>query len=179
VTPGVLAFGSEEASPVLSASRARRSPLRIAAYRQQRSQLYRLLAATHAGPLGYALFDTVRSLAASLLEYAEFLPPYPPPPAAVYHWSYGFCPGSCELGCGPASPAACLPRHFNFLADSTRRGAAKRRLREADYIERELLPCLDTIVKQMEVEAYRQLLVTTRQIVLKDAEQIRARPEVT
>lgn len=153
--------------------------MRIAAYRQQRSQLYRMLAATHAGPLGYALFDTVRSLAATLLDSAEFPPSYPPPPADVYHWSYGFCPGSCQLGCGPASPASCLPRHFNFLADSARRGAAKRRLREAAYIEHRLLPCLDSFIKQMEVEPYRQLLTTTRQIVVKDAEYIRTRPEVT
>ncbi|MDZ7703020.1 MAG: hypothetical protein U5L04_00870 [Trueperaceae bacterium] len=147
--------------------------MNIAAHRHQRSQLYRLLAAVHAGPLGYSLMETVRSAATGLLGLTELPGMLPEPPAQSYGESYGFCSGNPDLGCAATAPSDCLTGKFLYLAASARKGATKRREREADYIEHELLPCLETRIDEVTTDAHRQLLVISRAIVRADAACIR------
>lgn len=147
--------------------------MNIAAHRRQRSQLYRLLAAVHAGPLGYPLMETVRSAAAGLLGLPGLPEMFPEPPAQSYGESYGFCSGNPDLGCGAAAPRDCLTSKFFYLAESARKGASKRREREADYIEHELLPCLETRIGEVAIDAHRQLFIISRAIVRADAAYIR------
>jgi hypothetical protein len=146
--------------------------------RRRRARLYRLLAALHAGPLGIEIVPQVRRFWSELSDAA--LPDIAPsPPADLYRWAYGHCRGSSELGCTVGSPSDCLPAKFLHLADSARRGARQRRLREADFIDRELSPCLTMLHGQMEVEAYRDVMAFSRALVEADAARIRAAPDRT
>jgi hypothetical protein len=146
-----------------------------AEHRRLRSELYRHLAAAHAGPLGYALIDTVGDIATRLFGIEPPRAP-PAPKAELYRPAYGFCAGCPYLGCGPASPSHCLPAKFGELAYSAGKGAERRRIREADYIENDLLPCLDTVLLEMEPEPYRQLLELSKRILLADARQLTRSP---
>jgi hypothetical protein len=151
----------------------------VAEHRHKRSQLYKLLAALHAGPLGYALLDKIKSQATELLELSGLPETYPEPPADLYNWAYGFCQGNPDLGCGSNPPSTCLPAKLSQLSYSAGKGAVQRRLREVSYIEDEVVPCLDMLLSKMKVEAYRSILELTRQIVIADAQQIRHEPAIS
>jgi hypothetical protein len=146
--------------------------------RRRRARLYRLLAALHAGPLGIEIVPQIRKFWSELSDVT--LPDIAPsPPADLYRWAYGHCRGSAELGCTLGSPSDCLPAKFLHLAESARKGARQRRLREADFIEREIAPCLTMLHGQMEVEAYRDVMAFSRALVEADAVRMRADPERT
>jgi hypothetical protein len=77
--------------------------------------------------------------------------------------------GCAALNCGPNAPAQCLPGKFLQLAESARKGAAKRRQDEAAFIKNELVPCLETNVTHMQLEAYRSLASLSKAVVEADA----------
>lgn len=139
--------------------------------RKKRGRLYTLLAAMHSGSLGVELVPSVKALAEEVLALQNFPETLPPPPAELHRWGYGFCSGNAELGCAAGSPKNCLPAKLNYLATSAKKGAAKRRSNEADYIQNELIPCLETNIEHMEIEAYRDLIKLTKAIVEADAER--------
>jgi hypothetical protein len=140
--------------------------------RQKRQRLYELLAAMHTGPLGFSLVPNVKCLAKELFDLEAFPDVLPEPPAALHVWNYGYCPGCAALHCGPNSPAQCLPGKFLRLAESAGKGAGQRRLNEAAFIESELVPCLDTNVMHMQIEAYRSLAQLSKAIVQADAAKL-------
>gem|GEM_PF-1652736 len=148
-------------------------------WRDKRHQLYCLLAAMHAGPLGVELVPRIRNLAHELLGLSDLPEVLPPPPADMYRWSYGYCPGNPSIGCSAGSPSDCLPAKLTKLANSTLSRAARRRQQEADYIRQELLPCLETNLQQMEFEGYRSLMALTRTIVMEDVDRISVQGETT
>jgi hypothetical protein len=137
--------------------------------KQKRRHLYELLAAMHTGPLGFQLVPTIKALAKELYGLEDFPEVLPEPPAALHVWNYGYCPGCAALDCGPNAPAQCLPGKFLRLADSSSKGAEKRRENEAVFIEDELVPCLETNMTHMQLEAYRSLASLSRAIVQADA----------
>jgi hypothetical protein len=141
--------------------------------RQKRRHMYELIAAMHTGPLGFSLVPKVKVLATELFDLKEFPELLPEPPTALHTWNYGYCPGCSALGCGPNSPSQCLPGKFLRLAESAAKGADKRRLDEADFIEHDLVPCLETNVAHMQLEGYRSLASLSRAIVQADATMIR------
>jgi hypothetical protein len=65
-----------------------------------------------------------------------------------------------------------LPGKFLRLAESAGKGAEKRRLNEADFIENDLVPCLDTNVTHMQLEGYRSLASLSKAIVQADAAKL-------
>ena len=137
-----------------------------------RRKLYELLGALHSGPLGAELVPQIRRAAEAL--GMTGLPQTPTSfPADLHRWSYGYCPGNPEMGCQAASPSGCLPLKFTRLAASVSKGAAARRQREADFIENELLPCLQTVHQQLEVAPYRDLIAFSTAVVQQDAAQLR------
>lgn len=142
--------------------------------RQQRRHLYELLAAMHTGPLGFSLAPKVKVLATELLDLKTFPELLPEPPAALHVWNYGYCAGCPALNCGPNSPAQCLPGKFLKLAESASKGAAQRRLDEAEFIEHDIVPCLATNAEQMQLEGYRSLARLSKAIVEADAKVLRA-----
>jgi hypothetical protein len=141
--------------------------------RQKRQHMYELLAAMHTGPLGFALVPKVKCVAKELFDLGQFPEVLPEPPAALHVWNYGYCPGCAALDCGPNSPAQCLPGKFLRLAESAGKGAEKRRENEAAFIESDLVPCLDTNVTNMQIEAYRSLASLSKAIVQADAASLR------
>lgn len=141
--------------------------------KQKRQHLYELVAAMHTGPLGFQLVPNVKALAKELLGLEHFPEIFPEPPATLHVWNYGYCPGCVALSCGPNSPAQCLPGKFLYLAESASKGADKRRENEANFIENELAPCLETNVMHMQLEAYRSLASLSKAIVKADATSLR------
>jgi hypothetical protein len=141
--------------------------------KQKRQRLYELLAALHTGPLGFQLVPNVKALAKELFGLEHFPEVLPEPPASLHVWNYGYCPGCPALGCGPNAPAQCLPGKFLRLAESAGKGAEKRRKNEADFIEHELIPCLETNVTHMQLESYRSLASLSKAIVQADAVSLR------
>ena len=137
--------------------------------KQKRQRLYELLAAMHTGPLGFQLVPKVKCLAKELYELKSFPDVLLEPPATLHMWNYGYCPGCAALSCGPNSPSQCLPGKFLHLAESARKGADKRRENEANFIESDLVPCLETNVTHMQIEAYRSLASLSKAIVQADA----------
>lgn len=147
--------------------------LKLSERRRTRRKLYELLAVLHAGPLGADLVPQVRRVAAAL-DLGE-LPETPASfPAELHRWSYGYCPGNPQLGCAAAAPVGCLAAKFTHLARSAGKGAAARRQREAEYIETHLLPCLQTVHKHMQIDAYRALIALSAAVVRQDAASLRA-----
>jgi hypothetical protein len=69
--------------------------------RQKRSHLYELLAAMHAGPLGFLLVPKVKCLAKELYAPQHFPEILPEPPATLHVWNYGYCPGCDALKLWP------------------------------------------------------------------------------
>ncbi len=141
--------------------------------KHKRQHLYELLAAMHTGPLGFQLVPNVKALAKDLFGLTDFPEVLPEPPAALHVWNYGYCPGCAALNCGPNAPAQCLPGKFLRLAESASKGAEKRRENEAEFIEHDLVPCLETNVTQMQLEAYRSLANLSKAIVQADAVSLR------
>jgi hypothetical protein len=141
--------------------------------KQKRQRLYELLAAMHTGPLGFQLVPNIKALAKELYGLEHFPEVFPEPPAALHVWNYGYCPGCPALNCGPNAPAQCLPGKFLRLAESAGKGAEKRRENEADFIEHELIPCLETNVTHMQLEAYRSLANLSKAVVKADADSLR------
>ena len=141
--------------------------------KQKRQHLYELLAAMHTGPLGFQLVPNVKSLAKELFGLEHFPEVFPEPPAALHVWNYGYCPGCAALNCGPNAPAQCLPGKFLRLSESASKGADKRRENEADFIESDLVPCLETNVTHMQLEAYRSLASLSKAVVEADAASLR------
>lgn len=137
--------------------------------RQNRKHLYELMAAMHTGPLGFSLVPKVKILATELFDLKDFPEVLPEPPAALHVWNYGYCAGCPTLGCGPNSPAQCLPGKFLRLAESAGKGAEKRRENEVAFIENDLAPCLETNISNMQIEAYRSLASLSKAIVKADA----------
>ncbi|MGL4609067.1 MAG: hypothetical protein ACRCYY_05190 [Trueperaceae bacterium] len=141
--------------------------------KQKRHHLYELLAAMHTGPLGFQLVPNVKALAKELYGLGHFPEVLPEPPASLHVWNYGYCPGCAALNCGPNAPAQCLPGKFLRLAESASKGAEKRCENEADLIEHELIPCLETNIMHMQLEAYRSLASLSKAIVQADANSLR------
>jgi hypothetical protein len=141
--------------------------------KQKRQRLYELLAAMHTGPLGFQLVPNIKALAKELFGLEHFPEIFPEPPAALHVWNYGYCPGCVALNCGPNAPAQCLPGKFLRLAESASKGAEKRRENEAEFIEHDLVPCLETNVIHMQLEAYRSLANLSKAIVQADAASLR------
>lgn len=141
--------------------------------REKRRRIYELLAAMHTGPLGFSLVPKVKVLATELFDLKEFPELLPEPPATLHVWNYGYCPGCAALSCGPNAPGQCLPGKFLRLAESAAKGADKRRLNEAEFIENDLVPCLETNVAQMQLEGYRSLAKLSKAIAQADATMLR------
>jgi hypothetical protein len=163
-------------TPAITTSHARKSggaTLTETERKQKRQHLYELIAAMHTGALGFQLVPKVKYLATELFGLEGFPEVLPEPPAALHVWNYGYCPGCAALNCGPNSPAQCLPGKFLHLAESAGKGADKRRENEAEFIEGELVPCLETNVTHMQLEAYRSLARLSNAIVRADAASLR------
>ncbi len=98
--------------------------------RRRRERIFRWLAVVHAGPLGMAVAG-----------HPELGRRYPE--------GYARCPGHPSLVCRASGgvPRVCLPRRFEELAESARRGGRKRRGFEAQRIE-ELERCLDLLDRE-------------------------------
>ncbi len=141
--------------------------------KQKRQRLYELLAAMHTGPLGFQLVLKVKCLAKELYNLECFPEVLLEPPATLHMWNYGYCPGCAALSCGPNSPSQCLPGKFLHLAESARKGAEKRRENEVTFIESDLVPCLETNVRHMQIETYRSLASLSKAIVQADAASLR------
>lgn len=150
--------------------------MNIAERRRKRSQLYTLLSAVHAGPLGFALVTRLANLTTEL--YSLPLPAElaSVPEAEAYRRNYSDCPGTCIASCIPNAPQLCLPAMFDYLADSARRGANKRRLREAEYLRDAVLPCLAMRMHEVPEQGYHQLLEFSRQVVLADMHTLLEQP---
>ena len=98
--------------------------------RRRRERIFRWLAGVHAGPLRMALAG-----------HGELGPRFPE--------GYARCPGHPALACRTSGgvPRVCLPRRFEELAESARRGGKKRRSLEARRVE-ELFLCLDLLSEE-------------------------------
>lgn len=143
-----------------------------AARQYTRHKLYELLTALHSGPLGVELIPQIRRTAEAL--GMRNLPETPGPfPANLHRWTYGYCPGNPQLGCEAASPSGCLPAKFSYLAGSAHKTTLKRQRLEADFIENELLPCLQTNHGHMEIEAYRDVVALSMAVAAQDAAMLR------
>jgi len=123
--------------------------------RRLRERLYRRLAAVHAGPLGMALTGH-------------------PELASAYAEAYARCPGHPELPCRAAGgvPAVCLPRQFEELAESARRGGERRRKSEAHRI-RALLLCVD-LLESTRPGSFAPVWELTREALKEDLDRIGA-----
>ncbi len=123
--------------------------------RRLRERTYRRLAAIHAGPLGMALAG-----------HPELAPAYPE--------AYARCPGHPQLVCRAVGgvPAVCLPRQFEELAESARRGGVRRRQGEARRI-RSLLLCLE-VLEATRPPAFAPIWRLTREVLQADLERIGA-----
>lgn len=95
--------------------------------RHLRSSRYKRLAALYGGPLGVALIGR-----------AEL--------AAAFERALAHCPGHESLICRATGgvPKVCFVQKMEQLAASTARGGAARRAWERTFLEREVLPCLET-----------------------------------
>ncbi len=98
--------------------------------RRRRVRIFRWLAAVHAGPLGMAMAG-----------HPELGRRYPE--------GYAHCPGHPSLACRTSGgvPRVCLPRRFEELAESARRGGKKRRGLEAHRVE-EIHRCLELLDRE-------------------------------
>ena len=98
--------------------------------RRRRERIFRWLAAVHSGPLGMAIAG-----------HGELGRRYPE--------GYARCPGHPALACRASGgvPRVCLPRRFEDLAESARRGGRRRRSLEARRVE-ELSLCLDLLTEE-------------------------------
>ncbi len=141
----------------------------ISERRRKRRRLYELIAMMHSGPLGFDLISQTLSLAKKLFAIDSFSAPSSKPTAPMFYNYQTNCVGNKELQCLPNS-LDCLIAKFLHLARSASKGANKRRLAEADYIYDDLLPCLDTKLKSTKTQAYKELLIFTKEIVQADAD---------
>jgi len=141
----------------------------ISERRRKRQRLYELIAMMHSGPLGFDLINQTQSLAEKLFARDNFSIPNAKPSAAVFYKYQTNCLGNKELQCLPNS-LDCFIAKFFHLARSAGKGANKRRLSEAEFIYDDLLPCLETKLASTKAQAYRELLIFTKEIVQADAD---------
>ena len=129
------------------------SPLPESKRRRQRERVYRWLAAVHSGPLGMALAG-----------HPELAP--------RYREAYSRCPGHEGLSCGLAGgvPSTCLPRRFEELAESAKKGGRRRREAEAERL-RELLLCTG-LLEQSQPPDFAPLWERTREILTRDLAEL-------
>ncbi len=141
----------------------------ISERRRKRGRLYELIAMMHSGPLGFDLISQTLSLAKKLYAIDSFSIPVSKPSATMFYKYQNNCVGNKELQCLPNS-LDCFIAKFLHMARSASKGASKRRLKEAEYIYEDLLPCLITKMKSTKMEAYKELLIFTQEIIIADAE---------
>lgn len=148
---------------------SREVEMTISERRRRRRRLYELIAMMHSGPLGFDLISQTLSLAQELYAIDSFSIPISKPDATMFYKYQNNCVGNRELHCLPNS-LDCFIAKFMHMARSSSKGASKRRLTEADYIYEDLLPCLNTKLISTKSEAYKELLIFTKEIIIADAE---------
>ncbi len=131
----------------------KRGPRNETELRRLRERTYRWLAAVHAGPLGMALAG-----------HPELAP--------AYAEAYARCPGHPELACRAAGgvPAVCLPRQFEELAESARKGGLRRRQSEARRV-RSLLRCAE-VLEAAQPPAFAPIWRLTRNALEEDLKRL-------